>query len=256
MGLAEIDQQCWLAEPITPAELARKRRLLRDQRELVLRRVPGSEAIEAAVVGAIARVLEQRGQMVDAGAEGLEAAALWVADDLCLLAADPAGHRLVSACLCSPSYWRLGDKIGKPMVGIHGPVRGLNQTIGSNVQHFLDKLPLGRIFQRRNWLIHQSDDPYHPHDEAWPATLRAEDCQNLFVRSETQTLRKFAGGAVLFTIRVRSHPLAQISDYPQAAADMLIGMDRMSDDERRAFGYHHHGEALRAFLLNLTARSA
>ncbi|MFU8817369.1 MAG: heme-dependent oxidative N-demethylase subunit alpha family protein [Pseudomonadales bacterium] len=274
MGLREIGERDWLAEPISADERARKRRLLQTQRELVMRRVPGFESVEAGMVRAVTDALRQRGQSVGSASEPfssasepfssasepaigrLETIALEVADDLCLLIPEGGAHRLVSACLCSPSYWRLGEKIGKPMHAVHGPVRGLNEAIGSNVQHFLDRLPLGRIFQRRNWLIHQHDEPFHPDDELWPESLQPADCQRLFVRSETQTLRKFAAGAVLFTIRVRSHPLAQIAGYPEAAADLLIGIDRMSADERHAFGYHHHGAALSAFLQNLTARSA
>lgn len=249
MGLKEIQQEEWLPEAITAAERRRKQRLLEERPDQVVRRVPGFESQEAAVVAVIAETLLTRSSFeAEAGAWRLDQAALWVPDDLCLLMPDEEEYRLVAACLCSPSYWRLGEKIGKPMTGIHGPVTGLNEAVGRFVHRFMANLPPGRIFQRRNWLIHQSEQLFHPEHESWRPRTAPGDVEDLFLRSETQTLRKFPGEAILFTIRVNLFPLPGIAGYPRAARDLLAGMERMSDEELEAFGYRHHGAALRAYL--------
>lgn len=41
--------------------------------------------------------------------------------------------------------------------------------------------------------------------------------------------------------------------FPRAVADLLAAMEHMSDDERAAFGYRHHGTALRTYLSHLIA---
>ncbi|MEQ8483160.1 MAG: DUF3445 domain-containing protein [Pseudomonadales bacterium] len=251
LGLSQIAEDEWLDAPIDEGERARKRRLLETRRDAVVRRVPGFEALEAAAAGFVAGVLRGRGVPAPEAPATLEALALTVPDDLCLLAPSAEGHRLVAACLCAPSYWRLGEKIGKTMPGVHGPVPGLNDAVGDMLQRFFDNLPAGRVFRRRNFLIHQSDEPFHPEDERWELPVTPARCPSLFVRSETQTLRRVPDDGVLFTIRVQSLALGGIARHPQAAADLLAAMDRMSDNERRAFGAAHHGVALRQYLTSI-----
>lgn len=254
MGLAEIPEAEWLPEPIAAPERERKRALMRERGDEVLARAPGAALAEREAVAAVRETLGGRGGYgVESRAMSLDEAALWVPEDLCVLAPGDREPKLVAACLCSPSYWRLREKIGRPMREIHAPVPGLNRALGARVARFLAGLPVGRIFARRNYLIHRSAEPFQPAAEQWSYPLEPAACRSAFVRSETQTLRRFPGGAVLFSIRVRSRPLTGIEACPQAAADLLAALARMSDDERRAFGYHHHGEALRVYLGDVVA---
>jgi hypothetical protein len=50
---------------------------------------------------------------------------------------------------------------------------------------------------------------------------------DVWLRVERQTLRRFAGGTVLFTIRVRRWPLAEAVRSATAAADLGDELDRM-----------------------------
>lgn len=61
-----------------------------------------------------------------------------VQEDLCLLDGD-APHRLLAASLSFPSRWRLGDKLGRPLVAIHDPVPGFERTLAD---------PVSRVFAR------------------------------------------------------------------------------------------------------------
>ncbi|MEZ5557855.1 MAG: DUF3445 domain-containing protein [Pseudomonadales bacterium] len=271
LGVQPIPEAQWLAEPISPAEASRKRALLRERRQDVLARASDGEDWERMVVDWIAARLRARGGypleprhvvtaqdgstgIPELAPPGLADAALWVAEDLAVLAPSAAGYRLVAACVCAPSFWRLREKIGRSMHEIHGPVAGLNAAIGPRIERFFEGLPEDRVFQRRNYLLHQVEELFHPDDEVWPARLDIEAAGRLYLRSETQTLRRHEGGALLFTIRVASHPLRQIVDYPEAAADLLLATQRMSADERRSFGLQRHGDALRTLLQAATIR--
>jgi hypothetical protein len=46
---------------------------------------------------------------------------------------------LSAASLCFPSRWDVREKIGKNLLGIHGPVPHYAETIGSATQNIFDK---------------------------------------------------------------------------------------------------------------------
>ena len=232
--------------------------LFSGSREQVLARSEGNQDPQdrvTAVADAVRSQLLGRGFADRATSEqdSLVRTALMVPDDLCVLAPSPEGYRLVGASLCSPSYWRLADKIGRSITGIHAPVSGLESALGPMMSRFFEKLPVGQVFARRNWNIHREAERFHPDPEVWDPAPDAEACGRLFVRTEFQTLRKFDNQALLFTIGVGSHRLAGIRHYPAAIDDLLLAIGAMSADERQAFGYRHHGNALCQYLRALRA---
>ncbi len=222
-------------------------------REQVLARLAGHEDLVTTVAETVRMQLIGRG-FADHGnreQDALVRTALMVPDDLCVLAPSPQGYRLVAASLCSPSYWRLADKIGRSIADIHAPVRGLEAALGPMMARFFEKLPVGQIFARRNWNIHREAVRFHPDPEVWDPAPEGDACARLFVRTEFQTLRKFDNQALLFTIGVGNHRLAGIRHYPEAIDDLLRAIGAMSADERQAFGYQHHGDALCGYLKGL-----
>jgi hypothetical protein len=269
LGLMPIAETAWLPDAICEKEYQRKRILLSEHRSEVLAVVPTARQVVDLSGEEIRTRLLARGNSEREHQEShpLARAALMVPDDLCILVpggsleapdtavANAAGAGgggthwvLAGACLCSPSYWRLRDKIGRPMSGVHAPVPGLEHALGSRIAHFLDALPVGQTFERRNWNFHRDTARFHPDPEARGAPLTPADCPRLNLRSERQTLHKLANDTLLFTIGVEVHPLAGIAKYPDAANDLLTALSAMSEDERRASSYHHHGEALREWL--------
>ncbi len=251
MGLQRVPSSAWLADPIDGEARERKVRLVAERGREVADQEADAEDAQRQVVAAMASELLRRpafARVRPRAPERLAEIALWVPDDLCLLVPSPDGYRLVAASLCSPSYWRLQEKLGRTIHGVHGAVPGLNEAVGDGVTRFLERLPVAEVFQRRNWNIHRGNHLFHPQNEDWSAPLAVADCESLFMRSETQTLRKYANGPLLFTIRVRCFPLAQIADYPSAAADLLMAMGRLSPEERHASVFAHHGEALARYL--------
>ena len=256
MGLTRLDRAAWLCEPITAGERERKLSLMARGGRAVTDVVAGCEAQDQAVAAAVAAELAARPAFAASQPRqpaGLAEVALWVPEDLCLLAPSASGYRLLAASLCAPSFWRLQEKIGRPMHGVHGAVKGLNEAVGSYVARFFERLEVGEVFQRRNWNLHRTFRRFHPQPEVWPASLGVTDCAGLCMRSETQTLRKFGDGALLFTIRVRRFPLGEIRAYPDAVTDLLAAVSALSDDERQATVFSRHGETLVRYLRGLLA---
>jgi dimethylamine monooxygenase subunit A len=160
----------------------------------------------------------------------LEAAALLVQEDLCLLQPDAAGTLILTgACLCFPSRWRLADKLGHPMLAIHGPVPGLNAKIGPTIDRFLAGLKAGNIYSRTNWSLTTDPALFQPVALPHEPIAAAAAGENVLYRVERQTLRTLPGsGAVLFGIRIHQHKLAAFEALPdqrRALADAVATLD-------------------------------
>ena len=156
----------------------------------------------------------------------LELAGRLVQEDLCLIQNTEAGPTFTAAMLCFPSRWRLLDKIGRPLSGVHAPVPLYADRLGGPVDRFMRHLKPGHIVSRLNWSL--LDDPalFQPGGK-WRADsntgITAENAgSRVFLRVERQTLRRLpVSGAVLFGIRVHVYPLDQVIDRPDRA--MTLG---------------------------------
>ncbi|RZS90831.1 uncharacterized protein DUF3445 [Motilibacter rhizosphaerae] len=197
------------------AQLREKARLLRESREAVLQELPGSEGACAELL----RVVEGAvGAEAPAASSPLEAAALLVAEDLCVHLPGPDGRlRLAAACVCFPSRWVLAEKMGQPVAGIHDPVPGYADAIGRPVDQLMERLPHDRLLWRLGGSI--LDDPalFQPR-RATLSPARVPD--DVWLRVERQTLRRLPeSGAVVFTIRTFVDPLSCLTSSPAACAD-------------------------------------
>jgi hypothetical protein len=249
LGLAPVAESEWLPLPASREEHARKLDLLTHRRDEVLARVHAAERVVDAVAAFVSGQLAARGWTPLSGdSDPLAAAALQVPEDLCVMMASPQGWVLAGACLCSPSFWRLADKIGRPLAQIHAPVSGLDAVLGDRMARFLDGLPVGRVFERSNWNVHRDLDRFHPLPEQWERPLLASDCVTLHIRSERQTLRRMDAQCMLFTIDVRQFPLTDLVQERAARVDLEAALRGMSPEERAASGYARHGAALLEWL--------
>jgi len=64
----------------------------------------------------------------------LELVSYLSADDYCLLEEDGEDYKLVAASVCAPTWWKLSEKIGKPLASIHEPIMNLEENIGRMIQ--------------------------------------------------------------------------------------------------------------------------
>ncbi|AOS97637.1 hypothetical protein AUP74_02228 [Microbulbifer aggregans] len=159
--------------------------------------------------------------------EPLWAASLWIADDVCILQPGPRGYELTAASLAAPSYWRLEEKIGRPLDMIHRPVPGFADKLSTQVARFFDHLLADYPVWRSNWSVVSSPELLQR------GTSAADDGQ-LYLRVERQSLRRLPQtGAVVFTIRVSLNPLADLYTVPGALGSLEEAVAGLSPDEAR-----------------------
>jgi len=162
---------------------------------------------------------------------------LWEVDYLLLRCDVDTEVRLYGGCLCFPSSWRLSDKIGKPIEFIHGPVPGLNQSIGQGIHKFLAALKPGVASLRHNWGLARSPELNHHPSRVLPrldATVSADEVQ---LRVEHQALVALPkSGGILFGIRVVNHSLAEVKADAVATTRLCRALETMSDEMARYKG--------------------
>jgi len=243
MGLTSCPRADWIElDQHYPAEMAERRHLLATRRDEVFAVVPGSELARQETWDVLAahvagrwpdwftndggvlenRLTGDRWNLTAPGHDPLEAAALLVQEDLCIIQMSEDDPLLTAGVVCFPSRWRLGEKIGRPLAMVHAPVPFYSEKLARPVDRFMGVVKPGHVAVRLNWSM--SDDPtlFQPGgkwrtDRAVHVTPdNAGDA--LFVRVERQTLTRLPqSGAVLFTIRVHVYPLARIAARPEIA---------------------------------------
>ncbi len=238
MGTRSMGGRPWLmADAARGDELALKRSLIDERRDAVFAIAADvdPELVETMSVelGAmIERAMVERasGELGSSEPHGathpLERAALGVQEDLCLLQqrthGDAARWCLDAASVCFPSRWRLPEKIGLPMIEVHGPVPDYDVELASRVDSLLTALanrPVGDRrgdgVHRRNWFLHPDGRLFQPDRPAHEPALSGDAClDGLFLRSERQTLRPVRVPGldpwIVFTIRTQQATLREV----------------------------------------------
>ena len=154
-----------------------------------------------------------------------------IQDDLCLMESQ-GQQKLLAASICSPSYWDVRTKIGKPLKVIHDPVSSLDEKIGERIATFIRQAPIKKPFARQNWLIHGDTKRFHLKEE--DSLLTDPSCW--YIRSEKETLCRFHQDYSLFTINVLFEPLNKIVDYPAALRGLIKSLETFDEDESVYFG--------------------
>jgi hypothetical protein len=150
-----------------------------------------------------------------ATADPLWSLSLLVAEDLVIMERGEDGYRLTAASLCSPSHWRLAEKLGRPLRQIHDPIPGIHEDLSPRIDRFFDHLRPEHPVQRFNWTLQADPGLFHPD----PGKAPEDPSSPLYYRVERQMLVRLPRtGAVVFTIRVFLHPLEALADRPGALA--------------------------------------
>lgn len=238
MGLRSLDPAAWTTlDWSCPALMAERQRLLDSKPEAVLRRLPGMEAAETELSALMLDHLLSRhsglfgispagilnrltGKTVTAAGDPLARLNALAPEDYCLLRRMAEGWVLSAAILCFPNRWKLSEKLGKPLLGIHAPVPGYPAVLANPVDRFLDGLRPGRGVWRTNWAL--NDDPalFQPeetsHRDPRDDITRDNAAERLVLRVERQTLVKLPdSGSVAFGIRTYQRPIGTLTG-PQA----------------------------------------
>jgi hypothetical protein len=152
-------------------------------------------------------------------------------DDVCVLGKVDGRWVLVGGELCFANRWVLREKIGLPVLDIHGPVPTYASQVGAGVDSLIDRLDDGRILERSNWSISDSGVYFEPRT---PPPIPDVDPANLLLRVERQTLRQM-GEVVVFTIRTYMEPMPRFHNRPREQVDAFVQVLRETPAEVRAY---------------------
>ena len=210
----DIDQWVSAVDDDWSRTIEMKRDLLRERPTEVVACIDGAEeACDEVAAGVLSTV--DGAYTNGTGLDALIDAALFVADDLCILLPDENGvPRLSAAVLCSPNRWRLSEKIGGTMASIHAPVARYDDDLSTPVNAMLMRLSADRPVWRINWGISNHPSLFQP--DIPPATPDM-DAADMWFRVEWQTLRRLPiTGAILFTIRTYVEKLSDFMERDYA----------------------------------------
>lgn len=248
LGMRSLDVTRWLpVDSKTPAEIELRRSILAEHGLSVSRVVPGHEQALLELTSLIEIHLRHR---LDESAEStMDQLAVATAEDILLMWRDEDHWRLVGGTLLFPNQWKLDDKIGMTVAKLHAPVDGYSDLLESRVDTFFDRLSPSRPAWRRNWFFH--DDPafYQPERMDQRPIDDPAEVEQLFVRSEWQTLRRLAfSGLTVFTVKTQVAPMAELKARPGVAEQMCVFLENAaarSLENKDATGRH---EAVMRYL--------
>ena len=239
LGLAPIDKETWFESDISTSLKKHKTKLLETRYEDVI--ATTEDSIEAQHILS-EKIITTENKFPDMIAN----ISLSVPDDLCIIESN-GSQRLISASVCSPSYWNLNKKIGKSLKDIHKPVKTLNEKIGNPIEKFINNAPLEMPFKRENWFIHGNNERFYLEPEGWPE----EPIEEWYVRSERETICKYSDKYSLFAINVRFQPLRAIRDYENAKKGLINSLESFDKYEIDYFGGVRKHDALLKHLHSL-----
>lgn len=138
--------------------------------------------------------------------------------DICLMEKDARGRWcLTAAALCFPASWRLSEKLGRDLPGLHRPVSEYDDGLARRVTRLFDGIRVEQPLWRANWMVYDDPSLYQPRNEDDPRRAPSTG-QGRYLRSERQSLRRLPEtGAVVFGIHTTVMPLDRLPDDARAA---------------------------------------
>ena len=267
VGVKPLDLTNWFVrDDEWEPTIAMKRTLIAERRnEVVSFRDDGHEVAQEAaelVLGWVGKSTSRNG--VDA----LVDAALSVPDDLTVLRSIPhqqdaeathtngAGEQLpfVAGVVCSPSRWRLSEKIGLDMLAVHKPVALYAEHIGAAVDTTLTRLSPEKPIWRSNWTLEDHPALFQPHSPDRPLVAHPSE---LWIRIERETLRRLPRTrGILFTIRGFQEPLSTyVQRGPEVVRTLRELVARLPDSLARYKSVYDYRAATISWLDSLLSSS-
>ena len=265
LGIRAIPVAAWIEpDDRTVAQLNEKTRLLAERHAEVFDALPDSEAAQAECLATL------RGNLMahhpdhpgltasETGLAPLDLAGRMVQEDLLLMERREAGWVLIAASLCFPARWRLSDKIGKPMAGIHEPVPGFNDKLARPVDRFFDRVTPDQPYLRANWSVIDDATLFQPtgHGRGFhDASITPDNAADrLHIRVERQTFVSLPeSGVLVFGIKTIVDPITILDPHLELAASLAATIRDMPDDMARYKSMAPFRDALLGYLDGLSS---
>lgn len=255
VGTKPLDLHRWFVrDPDWEPTIAMKRALIDERRnEVVCHRDDAHEVAQEAgelVLGWLGKSTS------NIGIDALVDAAREVPDDLTVLRSMPseAGEQLpfVAGVVCSPSRWKLSEKIGHDMLTVHKPVALYAEHIGAAVDTTLTRLSPDKPIWRSNWTLEDHPALFQPYP---PDRPQVEHPSELWIRIERETLRRLPRTrGILFTIRGFQEPLSSwVNRGPEAVRTLRELVFRLPDALARYKSVYDYRAATITWLDSLLA---
>lgn len=160
--------------------------------------------------------------------------AVSIQEDVLFMVRNEEHWYLAGGVLLFPDQWALPDKIGLSIADVHGPTNGYDELLAAKVDHFFDRLTVGRVVGRRNWFVHDAPTHFLPSHIDHLPVMNPADVAGLWVRSERQTLRRLERtGAIIFTVKTQFAPFAQVKARPEVASELAAFLEVASERSLR-----------------------
>ena len=231
MGMVPVPLEQWLiADTSRTDDLQRKRELFATRHDEVVAALPGSqgasEELHHLVLGAVRHEGLREPSDHTGGAEmhPIERAGRLVQEDFCLHQPRNGAYVLSAASLCSPTRWRLAEKLGRSLDEIHEGVPLYPDRVQRRVNATFRALKPLRPMRRTNWSVLDDAELFQPDsrhdlDPLNDAISPEGQTFGLWLRVEVQTLVRLAeNDAVVFSIRVFQTPFASLRLRPPVAS--------------------------------------
>ena len=231
--------------------IAHKRQILANHHDTAFAAMNGIEPEANEVAETLVAHLRSRwpdrfaGVALDRELHPLEAASRLVPEDLALMVERDGRLLFGGGSVCFPNRWDLPSKVGQPLAAVHQPVAQLNAQLERGIDRFLEQLTPDRPAWRLGWGVIDVADGYTPLDGSGPTRPSNPSVDELFVRVERETLRRFdRTRCVLFTIRTYIAPMSAVLSNAESSADMAALIAAMPRDVRHYKDLVHHVDAL------------
>ncbi len=246
MGLVALQLKDWIeADEYFYDELKEKKQLLISNYPEVFASRPGSLPAQTEVLALVLKHMEKycpgvltieqdevilpklkwKFRISDFEESPLDLCGRLVQEDLFLMAPGPDGYTLEAASLCFPARWRLMDKMGLPMSGIHKPVPDYSEKLSRPVDSFFNRIDVDRPVWRVNWSLTTDPTMFQPVRQKHSASELSITSKNagdkVYMRCERQTLRRLPDtGWILFTIKTYLDKVSKLHKYPKETQNL------------------------------------
>ncbi|MEX2130047.1 MAG: DUF3445 domain-containing protein [Pseudohongiellaceae bacterium] len=156
----------------------------------------------------------------------------WVQEDLCIMEEHNGEYLLTAASVCSPSNWKLEEKIGRNLDFIHDPVTGYKAELAPRVNRLFNSLKPEKPLVRLSWSMQNDNELFWRKDLGLGVTGSQK-----YWRVERQTLRRLPKtGAIVFTIRVSLHSFSRMAQQPGFDDAVAAILARLPQEQKQYKG--------------------